>query len=96
MNLTLSADENLVRKAREYAAEHGTSLNRLIRSFLERLVGELPREEAAREFETVALRLPGNSHGHIPTRAEIYGERLDRIATGVRTEETDQEIATSN
>ena len=94
MNLTLSADENLVRKGREYAAEHGTSLNRLIRSYLERLVGEVPREEAAREFAAIASGSPGNSHGHIPRRDEIYGERLDHIASRKQAGESDQERET--
>ena len=94
MNLTLSADENLVRKAREYAAEHGTSLNRLVRSFLERLVGDVPREEAGREFAAIASGSPGNSYGQKPRRDEIYEDRLHSIASGGRAGHTDQEIET--
>ena len=84
MNITLSADGELVRKARRYAQEHDTSLNQLIRDYLETLVGELPREEAAREFETVARSMAGNSRSRGGAawqgREELYAERMNGIA----------------
>lgn len=80
MNLTLSADDQLVQRAREYAVAHETSLNQLIRDYLERLVGDLPREEAAKEFGAIATASPGNSHGQITRREEIYRDRIDGIA----------------
>ena len=61
MNITLSADDELVRK-----------------------VGELPREEAAREFETVARSMAGNSRSRGGTawhgREKLYAERMNGIA----------------
>ena len=84
MNITLSADDELVRKARRYAQEHETSLNQLIRDYLETLVGEFPREEAAREFETVARSMAGNSRNRGGSawqgREELYAERMNGIA----------------
>ncbi|MFO8065499.1 MAG: DUF6364 family protein [Spirochaetota bacterium] len=84
MNITLSADDELVRKARRYAQEHETSLNQLIRDYLETLVGEIPREEAAREFETVARSMAGNSRRRGGSawqgREELYAERMNGIA----------------
>jgi hypothetical protein len=87
MNITLSADEELVRKARKYAEEHDTSLNQLIRDYLEHLVGELPRAAAAEEFEVTARRMAGNSREHAGTpawqgRDELYRERTDGMSRG--------------
>jgi hypothetical protein len=87
MNITLSADEDLVRKARKYAEEHDTSLNQLIRDYLEHLVGELPRDAAAEEFEVTARRMAGNSREHAGApawqgREELYRERVERMGRG--------------
>jgi plasmid stability protein len=77
MNITLSADEKLVEKARAYAAAHGTSLNQLIRDYLERLVGDANADKAAAEIAAVAHERPGNSGGDLPLRREdIYRERM--------------------
>ncbi len=61
MNITLSAETELVEKARKYASERNTSLNQIIRDYLEKLVGETSNEEAAREFEAVANSMAGCS-----------------------------------
>ena len=45
-NLTLSLDDDVLRRARERAAANGTSVNQLVRDYLERLVG--PGDRAAR------------------------------------------------
>ncbi len=88
MNLTLSADRRLVEAARKYARDHGTSLNQLIRDYLENLVGNLPRDDAAREFATVARTSPGDSGSSgIPTRDEIWRDRTDGIARSRKTGE---------
>ncbi len=47
-NITLSADESLIEKARSEAARRGTSLNQLIRDYLEELAGQ---HAPAAEFE---------------------------------------------
>ena len=49
-NITLSADEKLVKKAREYAARQGTSLNRMIREYMEQLANIPETDEIAEEF----------------------------------------------
>ncbi len=38
-NLTISIPDHLLEKARKYAAQRGTSLNNLLREYLEELVG---------------------------------------------------------
>jgi predicted nucleic acid-binding protein len=48
-NLTLSADDELIEKARREAARRGKSLNQLIRDYLEELAGE--RSPATSEFD---------------------------------------------
>ncbi|MFV0451852.1 MAG: DUF6364 family protein [Propioniciclava sp.] len=45
-NLTLSIDDDMLRRARERAAANGTSVNQLVRDYLERLV--TPGDSAAR------------------------------------------------
>ncbi|MFV0526112.1 MAG: DUF6364 family protein [Acidimicrobiales bacterium] len=45
-NLTLSIDDDMLRRARERAAANGTSVNQLVREYLERLV--TPSDSAAR------------------------------------------------
>jgi len=58
MNITLSADDVIVRKARESARQTGISLNGFIRTQLKRLA-EGAGEEAANEF----LKLTGSRSG---------------------------------
>ncbi|MFP4353833.1 MAG: DUF6364 family protein [Phycisphaerae bacterium] len=80
MNITLSADVRLVERAREYAAAHGTSLNQLVRDYLERLVGVQPLEDAAAEFARRARTESGSSGaGPRIRREDIYADRLARL-----------------
>ncbi len=60
-NVTVSIPEHLLEKARKYAAQRGTSLNNLLREYLEELVG-LDREgleEALRDLLESADRHKG-------------------------------------
>lgn len=59
MNITLSADEKLIARARAYAREHNTTLNQVIRDYMERLAGQLDGEEAAAEFAALARERAG-------------------------------------
>ncbi len=61
MNITLSAEEELIKKARKYASERNTTINQLIRDYLSRLVREASNEEVAREYEAVATSMAGRS-----------------------------------
>ncbi len=73
MNISLSADEKLIKKAREYAKRHNSSLNNLVRSYLEQITNEIDGEEAAREFETLCTENAGESdRGYRFNRAEEY------------------------
>ena len=48
-NVTLSIDENTLTKARMYAARNGTTLNSMIREFLEELIDERGRKQTAQD-----------------------------------------------
>jgi len=61
MNITLSADEELVKKAREYAARQGTSLNRMIREYMEQLASISDTDRIAEEFAMLAKQEGGAS-----------------------------------
>lgn len=61
VNITLSADEDVVRRTREYATEHGTTLNQLVRDYMESLTGKMTNEEAADSFVRIATEHPGRS-----------------------------------
>ncbi|NBB90529.1 MAG: hypothetical protein GVY23_04895, partial [Spirochaetes bacterium] len=81
MNITLSADDALVRKARRFAQEHETSLNQLIRYYLEHPVGEFPLDEAAREYAAVASTRLGQPRDAV-TRQTFLLERFEVVSIG--------------
>jgi len=73
MNITLSADEELINKSREYAKAHHTTLNRLIRNYLARISGGHDAEKTADEFVALARAMPGRSDDHYRfSRDDIY------------------------
>jgi hypothetical protein len=80
MNLTLAVDEQTVERAREVARQQGTSLNALIREYIEQLAGQMTGEQIVAEFEKQWAEDAGNSGGNYRfDREELYAERLDRI-----------------
>jgi hypothetical protein len=77
VNLTLSIDERIVERARAIAREQGTSLNALIREYLELLAGQASGETVLEQFEEM-WRDPGASSGPGVRRDDAYEERLSR------------------
>jgi len=69
MNITLSTDDETINRSREYALKHGTSVNQLVRDFLQGLTRQEDRDLVADEF----LR---NATGHSGRSPE--GFRFDR------------------
>ncbi len=61
MNITLSADSELIRKAREYARRHNSSLNKMIRGYLEKITSEMDFQTAAEEFRSICSEHAGES-----------------------------------
>lgn len=80
MNLTLAVDEKTVARAREVARQQGTSLNSLIREYIESLAGQRSGEEILSEFEAMWAEVDRSSGGSGKAfdRDELYAERLDR------------------
>lgn len=75
MNITLSVPEDLVGRAREFARNQGTSLNALIRGYLESLAGG-ESDNLAAQFDALWQERSGHSHGWSFDRDELYSDRL--------------------
>lgn len=82
MNITLAVDERTVERAREIARQQGTSLNALIREYIELLANQATGEELLEEFQKMWAEIDrspgGSSSGYRFDREEIYEERLGR------------------
>ena len=71
MNVTLSIDEQVVAGARRIAAIRGTSLNQLIRDFLEQLTGTDDLDAVVADLESRWREESYRSQG-VWTRAELH------------------------
>jgi hypothetical protein len=81
-NLTLVIDEDVLRRARIKALEQGTSVNAVVRSFIDEFAGEDEQMKARRAIVESALAYTGRGSGpggRAWTRDEIYEERLSRF-----------------
>jgi hypothetical protein len=73
MNITLSADKDLISNSRLYAEKHNTTLNNLVREYLKRITNESEGRKIAEEFETLARDNGGkSSRDYKFNRDEIY------------------------
>jgi len=75
-NITLSAPQQLLDKARQVARRQGTSLNELVRRHLRALVGDGEEADAAAELLTLMRKNGGRSGGRRWRRADAYEGRL--------------------
>ena len=71
-NVTLALDEGILEAGREYARQHHTSLNRLIRKLLEQTVSPHPRDVGLAEFIRLARKAKGNSRDWKWKRTDLY------------------------
>lgn len=73
-NVTLTIDEDLLRRARLRALERGTSVNALVREFLERYAEPDREREALRALGDLADRTDAGSGagGRSWTRGDLY------------------------
>ena len=78
MNLTLSVAEDVVERAREIARQRGTTLNAMVRAYLEDLAGKRRGETLAEQFDTLWGQRAGHSGGQRFHRDDLYEERLGR------------------
>lgn len=75
MNITLSIDEEVVQKARHRAEAIGTSVNQLVREYLEQLAGKSDPNADAEEFERLSHASQGDSRGWKFNREELHERR---------------------
>lgn len=75
MNITISIDDRLLEKARKMAARRGTSLQELLRAYLETFVGRTSGESAADELLQLMEAHGGRSGGRRIGRDEAYEGR---------------------
>ena len=72
VNVTLSIDDEVLARARELASRRGTSLNQMIRDYLEELASDLSSDEILRELEDLWATGEGDSGGRGWTREELH------------------------
>ena len=72
VNITLSVDDEVVLQARRRAEALGTSVNQMVREYLEQLAGKSDPNEDAAEFERLSRIAHGNSRGWKFNREEIH------------------------
>ncbi len=79
-NLTITVDEETVKRARIRALEEGTSVNALLRSYLEEYSGiRRERREAGRRLLELAKNSGMSSRGKsLPKREELYDRPIGR------------------
>ena len=75
MNVTLSVDDEVIESARERAQALGTSVNQLVREYLERLAGKSDPDADAAEFEKLSRMANGDSRGWKFDRDELHERR---------------------
>jgi antitoxin component of RelBE/YafQ-DinJ toxin-antitoxin module len=75
MNVTLSVDDEIIARARQRAEALGTSVNQLMREYLEQLAGKSDPNEDAAEFERLSKLSNGDSRGWKFNRDEIHERR---------------------
>lgn len=83
-NLTITVDEETVKRARIRALEEGTSVNALLRGYLEEYSGiRREREEAGRKLLELAKKSGMSSGGKgLPEREELYDRPIGRHRRG--------------
>lgn len=72
MNVTLSLDDDVIREARRRAEAMGTSVNQLVRDYLEQFVGKRDPSAVAAQLDRLWEQDTGNSHGWKFNRDEIH------------------------
>jgi plasmid stability protein len=77
-NLTLVIDDDVLKRARIRALEHGTSVNALVREYLERYAAGSGQPAARTRLLELSERLDAGSGGGGRgwTRAELYEDRV--------------------
>lgn len=90
MNVTITVDEEVLRRARIRALEQGTSVNAVLREFLESYAGAAVESQARSRLAGLARRSTATSgpEGRRWTRSELYDARFDPDAAGSSVHES--------
>ena len=75
MNVTLSVDDEVIQEARRRAEAMGTSVNQLVREYLEQFVGKTDLKADAAEFERLSRGAQGNARGWKFNREELHDRK---------------------
>ena len=75
MNVTLSIEDEVIQRARAKAEAMGTSVNQLIRDYLQQLAGKSDAAADAVEFARLSGLTHGNSRGRKFDREEVHRRR---------------------
>lgn len=78
MNVTLAIDSEVVARARRYAERRGTTLNQVIRDYLDELTRSESPEATLSDLEALWDQSPGRSGGRPWTREELHDRALLR------------------
>lgn len=78
MNLTITVDDELLRRARVRALTQGTSVNAVLRDFLESYAGSDAESSARVRLANLARASTASSgsEGRTWTREDVYADRL--------------------
>jgi plasmid stability protein len=84
MNLTITVDEEVQRRARIRALEQGTSVNAVLREFLASYAGGTVESQARSRLAAFARksRATSGAEGRRWTRTELYDARFEPDDTG--------------
>jgi hypothetical protein len=73
VNLTIPLDEGILERARSKASQQGTSLDALVRSYVESFAsGEESREQAVKSLLDLSRKSESGSGGRRWTRDELH------------------------
>jgi hypothetical protein len=72
VNITLSVDDEAILRARYRAEVLGTSVDRLVREYLEQLAGKSDPNEDAAEFDRLSKLAHSDSRGWKFNREELH------------------------
>jgi hypothetical protein len=72
VNITLSIDDEILQQARRRAEALGTSVNQLVRNYLEQFAGKRDPAAIAAELKRLSLLARGDRRGWKFIRNEIY------------------------
>ena len=83
MNLTITIDDELLRRARIRALTQGTSVNAVLREFLESYAGSDAETTARSRLAKLARSSSASSgpRGRTWARNDVYADRLDQISS---------------